>query len=128
MKRELYWIANYQDGSQLKQYENNRENKYYDIDRDNLVRFDLLDYETNKAVYSYWVREGEQLIYRRRTLRPVIVTEQRPIQVIYIVGYKKKTMTNAGVKEDIVLNYIYQDGSVALDGERNNLELFDFEK
>ncbi len=133
VKRELYWRAIYEDDTELLQYGltkdgKTKENKYPDIDRERLVRFDLLDFNTNKAVFSLWLNAGQQLIYRRRTLRPVIVTEKRPIQVIWLVGYKHTVLTPAGPKSFIVMNYIYQDGSVALDGARDNLELYPIER
>lgn len=128
MKRELYWRAVYTDGSQLLQYnEDGSENKYPDIDRERLMRFDLLDKATDKAIYALWLNEGQQLIYRRRTILPVIVTEERPKQVIYLVGYRQTIMTPMGPHNIVVMNYIYEDGSVALDGARNNLELYPIE-
>lgn len=127
MKRELYWRAVYEDQTELLQYENGKENKYTDIDRERLLRFDLLDFDTNKPIYALWINPGQKLIYRRRTLKPVVTTPERPEQVIYLVGYQHTVMTPSGPRNFKVINYIYQDGSVALDDERSNLELFPFE-
>ena len=130
---ELYWVANYIDGSKLTQYEGvtgfdyEKENKYADIDRDRLNRFDLIKTETGKPVYSVYVHEGQKLIYRRRTLRPVIPTPQNPVTIIYLVGYQMNIMTNSGIRNFIVINYIHEDGSIALDGPRNNLQLLPLE-
>lgn len=125
---DYYWVANYFDGSKLSQYETKNgkqiENKYPNINREQLERFDLVDYETNKPIFSLWIHEGQQLIYRRRTIRPVIVTPQRPIQIIWLVGYQHKVFTPAGLQSFKVINYIYQDGSIALDNDRSNLELY----
>lgn len=127
MKRELYWRAVYSDGEELLQYEGGKENKYPNIDRERLQRFDLLDFMTNKPVYSLWINEGEQLIFRRRTLKPAVPSPTRPEQVIYMVGYKYTYITNSGVRNRVIINYIYEDGSVALDGARDNLELYPIE-
>ena len=124
MKRELYWVANYIDGKSLRQYQDGKEMKYADIDRDRLERFDLLDFETNKAVHSVYLRGGQQLIYRRRTLIKMDGTRT----VIYLVGWQTNVYTNSGLKHFTVINYLHEDGSIALDGPRNNLELLEFEQ
>src|SRR5215469_8895217 len=89
---DYYWKAVYNDGSILPQYETKNgkqvENKYTDIDRDRLERFDVIDYETNKPHFSLWIHDGQQLIYRRRTLLPV--STKYPVQVIWMVGYQHK--------------------------------------
>lgn len=121
--RELTWVANYAGGEQLKQFDNGKEHKYADINREKLERFDLIDKETGKAVHSLYLREGQQLIWRRRTLKKL----DQSFIVIYLVGYKVRVLTNSGPKDLIVLNYIHPDGSVSLDGSRNNLELLPFE-
>ncbi|MGH7204517.1 MAG: hypothetical protein ACREHC_08830 [Candidatus Levyibacteriota bacterium] len=132
MKRELYWRAVYEDESQLLQYEikdgKQIENKYPDINREKLVRFDLLDYATNKPIYSLWLQDGQRLIYRRRTLLPAVISPTRPKQVIYIVGYSHVVMTGAGPRKFKVVNYLYEDGSIALDDDRGNLELYPHEE
>lgn len=128
MKRDLYWRAVYNDNSEFHQYnEDGSENKYFDIDRERLMRFDLLDKATDKPVYALWLNTGQQLIYRRRTLKPVIPTPENPEQVIFLVGYKQTIITPMGPHSIVIINYIYEDGSVALDGARDNLELFPIE-
>ena len=128
-KRELYWRAVYEDESILMQYETRNgkqfENKYPNINRDKLARFDLLDFMTNKPVYSLWIHEGQQLIYRRRTYLPV--DKSRPVQVVYLVGYQHTVLTPSGARNFKVINYIYEDGSMALDDSRDNLELYSIE-
>ena len=63
MKRQLYWRAVYEDKTELCQYDGDKENKYPDINREKLMRFDLLDYDTNKPVYALWLNEGQRLIF-----------------------------------------------------------------
>lgn len=122
--KEVYWIANYDDKTQLKQFEGTKENKYADIDRERLVRFDLIDYDTNKAVLSVYINEGKQLIFRRRTLKRF---DGSPDVVIFLVGYKQTIMTSSGVRAFISINYLHPDGSISLDGARDNLELLPIE-
>lgn len=118
--KELYWVANYIDGSKLTQFEGGVEKKYVDIDRDNLVRFDLLDFDTNKPVYSLYLHDGQKLIFRRRTLMQI----GKPPVIIFLVGYQLTVLTNSGPKNIVVINYIHEDGSISLDGTRDNLELY----
>lgn len=121
----LEWRAIYIDGTQLTQYnENGTENKYQDIDRANLVRFDLLKKDTKHTIFSVYLREGQRLIYRRRTL---VNMGNGSKTLVYLVGWQQTVYTNAGPKNVTAINYVYEDGSIALDGARNNLELLGHE-
>lgn len=123
--KNLYWVANYEDKTKFEQFSpDGKERRYADIDREKLVRFDMVDKDTNKAVYSVYLREGKRLIYRRRTLVPI---GQQARVTIHLVGWQETVMTNNGPKNIIVINYIHEDGSIALDGSRDNLQLLDFE-
>ncbi len=126
---ELYWVANYSDGSKFEKFNSEgKERRYEEIDRDRLVRFDLLEVGTNHPVYSLYIREGQRLIYRRRTLVTITGGVEKNRVIIYLVGYQQTIMTPSGPRTIVVLNYIHEDGSISLDGARNNLELLDFEK
>ena len=118
---ELKWVANYSGGKQFPQFDpkSGAENKYKDIDREKLERFDLLNKETGKAIHSVYLREGQILVYRRRTFIKVKTNER---SIVYLVGWKMDIMTNSGVKTLTVINYIHPDGSIALDGARNSIE------
>ena len=130
----LYWVANYVGGGELVQYEGGdfgkvnekgqqcplKENKYQDIDREKLERFDMVDTKTKKVVYSLYLREGQNLIYRRRT---IINLKTGLRVVVYLVGWKITVMVSTGPRSFIAINYIHEDGSISLDGSRNNLEL-----
>lgn len=124
---ELEWKAIYDDHSFLTQFEgegeNRKEHRYQDINRERLVRFDMINPKTNKAVFALYLRDGQQLIFRRRTLKKILV----PDTVIFLVGYQLRIMAGAGPLTQVVINYIHPDGSIALDGARSNLELYDFE-
>lgn len=124
---ELEWRAVYDDDTVLNQFtikDGNRiENKYRDINRERLVRFDMVNPRTQKAHFALYLREGQQLIFRRRTLKKI----NQPDTVIFLVGYQQTFMTGSGPLNHVVINYIHPDGSIALDGARSNLELLDFE-
>ena len=123
--KELYWIANYDDKTVLGQFNpDGTENKYIDIDRDKLIRFDILEKESKKVIYSVFLREGQRLIYRRRTL---INMGTGARVIVYLAGWQMNIFTNSGIKNMVVINYIHEDGSIALDGSRNNLELLEIE-
>lgn len=123
--KQLYWVANYKDGEKFEQFTpDGLERRYADIDREKLVRFDMVDKDTKKAIYSVYLREGKRLIYRRRTLVPI---GQQARVTIYLVGWQMSVATTSGINNIVVINYIHEDGSIALDGSRDNLELLDFE-
>lgn len=126
---ELYWVANYIGGDKLLQYEGlngsdyAKENKYADINREKLERFDLYKTETGKPIYSVYLREGQKLIFRRRTIKQIGHADI----IVYLVGWQMTLMLGSGPRNLIVINYIHQDGSIALDGARNNLQLLPIE-
>jgi len=119
----LEWVANYIDATELRQFQDGKESKYTDINRDKLYRFDMVDRDTKQTVYSLYLRDGQRLIFRRRTLKKVNVGDV----VVFLVGYQQTFMTNMGPKNVTVINYIHPDGSISLDGPRNNLELYPHE-
>ena len=126
--RELYWVANYSDKTRFEQFNaEGKERKYADIDRGRLVRFDMVDKETNKAVYAMYIHAGQRLIFRRRTLKQISREGINTI-VVFLVGYQETVMTLNGAKNITVINYIHPDGSISLDDHRNNLEMLDFER
>lgn len=121
---ELYWVANYDNGDKLEQFNaDGTENQYKDINRERLIRFDMVEKQTKKVVYALYLHDGQQLIFRRRTLKKI----NRPDTVIFLIGYQMTVMLGSGSKQIVVINYIHPDGSIALDGARSNLELHNFE-
>jgi len=59
----MHWTAEYHDGTQLPQYENNREHLFKEIDQDKLKTFKL----TNKArEYRVDITPARKLIFFRR--------------------------------------------------------------
>lgn len=125
--RELYWIAVYADGTKLYQFDDKgNEYKYADIDREKLVRFDIVSKEEKRIIYSMYLREGQRLIFRRRTLKPL--DQRKPTVVIFLVGWQMTIPTPSGMKNVTAINYFHPDGSIALDGDRDNIELLEMER
>jgi hypothetical protein len=123
---DLYWVANYEDGNKLEQFSpEGKERRYADIGRDKLTRFDMVEKKTAKAIFSVYLRQGQRLIYRRRSLINMNGGER---VIVYLVGWQMTVMTNSGPRNITAINYIHQDGSIALDDSRDNLELLDFER
>jgi hypothetical protein len=66
LTERIFWRAVYNDGTVLNQHEDGKENRYQDIDRNKLVRFDLcIDNRTFLSIRIKTPRQ--QLIFRRRT-------------------------------------------------------------
>ncbi len=123
---ELYWIANYSNNTKLEQFSSDgSERKYKDIDREKLFRFDMCRKRDDKVICSIYIKSGRQLIFRRRTLINIGSGKR---EIIFLVGWQQTFLTNSGPKNIVVINYIHPDGSISLDGSRNNLELLDFEQ
>lgn len=121
----LRWKANYIDGTSLSQFnQDGTENKYKDIDRYNLSSFSLIN-QQGKTVYRVYLQQNQRLIFRRRNFIQLNNTQER--HTIYLVGWQQTILTPSGDKNITALNYIYEDGSIALDNSRNNLELLDGE-
>lgn len=118
----ITWTANYRDGSTLTQYNGDRTtNRYEDIDRWQLVRFDLL--KDGVPIASVYLRRGQRLIYRRRTFLKLSGEKN----VVYLVGWQQTLDTKKGLKNITALMYVHEDGSIALDGARKNLVLHEEE-
>ena len=77
---QLSWRAIYNNGDQISQ--NNQT--YDDIDRDNLIAFQLMNGE--KVVFSVPFSEGQgkRLVWRRRVEKTI----GKPDNVVHIVGKK----------------------------------------
>lgn len=119
----ITWRAVYRDKKCLRQYNaDGTVNRYNDIDRYRLVRFDLLN--DDKPIASVYLRQGQRLIYRRRTL---VQVDNGQRVIVYLLGWQKTIDTPKGKENITSLMYIHEDGSVALDGHRNNLELLEVE-
>ena len=83
----LVWNAVSSDGSCFSQYnEDGSENKYIDIDRENLERFVLVDSETGKVKLVLNLDSDKKLIFRRRTAKNL---HNEVTEVVYILGWQQ---------------------------------------
>lgn len=111
MQSHLTWVAIYDDGSDLKEYEvPNTEH----IDRDRLREFRLYDGE--KLVFSAFFDKKRRLIFRRRTF---IDASGNFKGIVYLVGWHQK-VGKGSVKS---ICYVYEDGHIEFDDSRNDLQL-----
>lgn len=129
----ITWRAVYRDNKCLNQYnEDGTTNRYEDIDRWRLIRFDLL--KDKEPFYSLYMRRGQRLIYRKRTFvsTPLRKDAKPPTKFgwsydVYLVGWQQTFDTTNGKKNVTVINYIHPDGSITLDGSRDNLNIREVE-
>ena len=83
---EYRWRAIYNNGTFLDEYrEDGTPNKYYDIDRDKLIAFEL--YKNNKPIYRLYLEPGQTLIYRRRVIGDYTA---KPLIVFYMIGWQQQ--------------------------------------
>jgi len=105
------WRAIYKDDtpshpSRLYQYEQGYENKYPDIDRNNLLFFDIIDHTQSPIVRIHFDDARKRLIYRRRTQQTGNNPEDK--NVILLAGWHMKF----GSENIQVINYITEDNRV----------------
>ena len=123
------WQAVYNDGISL--WECNSERiiiaKYSQIDRSNLIKFNI--YETEKLgtqdlklVISLDIKSGYRLIWRKRRHQRMI-GPQVPFKTVYLVGWQA-TIGGENVQSII---YLYEDGKMEMSSQKSDYELFNFE-
>ncbi len=129
----LKWRAIYfeEDGNTVsKRYfleqfnDDGSENRYEDIERGRLARFDLMKPD-GKLVHSVYLHEGCRLIFRRRNFIRIAGDER---SVVHIAGWVKTVHTANGARDTYSLMYLFEDGTTAHDNHRDNLELLPIEK
>jgi hypothetical protein len=115
----MKWTANYKDGTQLMQFEGDKENSYFDIKRDQLTNFSM--FKEDRLVLSVeFERPSQKLIYRKRTF---IDINGNVKGVVYLVGWHE----NIKCQNIKVINYIYPNGKIVLAGAKDDLELISME-
>lgn len=107
----MVWRAVYSDGTDL--WEDQGENSRA-IDRDRCVRLELTD--RGMLRYSCAVPEGAKAVYRHRVTRDLGGGDP---QNTWIAGYSHK--------DGVVLAYVKEDGTVYLDHNADDVELYDVE-
>ena len=110
---DKHWIARYNDSSFLAQFPlEGPESRYVDIDRENLVEFQLLDADDGHLVFALFLDADQRLIYRRRTFKSYkdgVVTDQ----VFWLVGWQ---MT-VGERNIQSVAYITEENLILLAGQ-----------
>ncbi len=116
----LEWVAVYNDGSILRQFnDDGTENRYGDIDRKRLSEFHLVARDEDRIVLAYALEPGQRLIYRKRYSMSGITGEKN--WVIYIVGWQQ-TINGKNIQN---VSFIFPDGSIInLPRFRENHPLF----
>ena len=95
-----YWIAVYKNGGLFFQFEDGKQNSFYDIEQGRLYKVILTDGE---RVIKMNFKEGRKLIIY--TTRYGVIGGER--HSIYTIGWQKgKTK---------MLFHVYEDGSVAIE-------------
>jgi len=101
----FFWVAVYQDGTTLPQIDiSGRENLYKDIDRERLVRFDLVETTTGEPKVILHLQKGMRLIARRRTF----IRNDGQRGVVWLVGWQE---TKNGINFQVV-NFVFPDGHI----------------
>ena len=115
----MQWLAIYDDKTSLMQYkEDGTENSYFDINRDRLTHFAIIEDEKAVLVIEF-ERPSQKLIYRKRTF---VDGNGKVKGIIYLVGWHEN-INGTNIK---VINYIYPD-RIILAGAKDDLELLEME-
>ena len=123
----ITWRAIYNDGKAL--YEimpDGTRNRYESIDRYRLARFDLVD-ASGKRIFSVFPRYGRQIVFRRRRFFHGAPGAENPLQwTVILVGWHFRVSFKAASGESFSkslkwIAYIYPNGKIDFDDERNDL-------
>ena len=112
----IIWRAHYTDGTDLWQ---DGKHGYHDIDRDNLVAFDL--WQGNRLLVRVDMSSGDvrngvgpkRLIWRKRH-----TTDGSTDQIMHMAGWQRK-VNGTNVQS---ICYVFEDGAVLLGGQWNENE------
>lgn len=101
----LQWVAVYNDGTILRQYEGAEKRAYEDIDRDKLSAFVVYRNGYQKKILELHFEEGQRLIYRKRELNG---EGWRYPAEVYLIGWQ---MTK-GEESIQSIHYIFGDDTI----------------
>ena len=114
----MKWLANYTDGTQLMQYEGDKENRYLDIQREKLSTFSILKDSGEVVLSVSFERPTQKLIYRKRTFyQPFNPNKQ--YTYVWLVGWHEN-INGTSIK---AICYIFEDGHIELAGAKDDVEL-----
>ena len=118
----ITWRVVYVDGkAKLEHNADGTTNRYEDIDRYRMKRFDLLDGE-GKRIFSVFPRFGRQLIFRRRRFFKGTPGENNPNQwTVILIGWHERITVGGGAHSAKSIAYIYPNKVVDFDNARSDL-------
>lgn len=100
----IQWVAIYDDGTKLHQYNGNEVNKYEDINRDKLVGFAL--YKNDEPLLLVDFEEGQRLVYRRRNFMRFDGSKSS----VFLVG-RQQTIDGKNIQS---IACVFDDGSIRM--------------
>ena len=105
IEERTYWNAVYSNGKSLPQFnEDGTENKYRDIDRTRLIRFDL--YRNNTPIVVIHLDAHKKLIYRMRRAQNNHGYEE----TVYLAGWQEK---HAGQNVQMII-FLFDDNHIEI--------------
>ena len=113
----IQWVAEYNDGSHMNQYNGDgSENKYIDIDRDKLSKFIIL--KNNNPFLILNLTPNKKLIYRKRVAQSLLTNSK---QEVHLVGWQE-TINGKNIQN---ISFLFDDGHIeVLDRFYNNHKWF----
>lgn len=117
---DLMWIAVYEDGTNLRQFdENGHEARYSDIERERLTEFHLVNKDDEaRTIFALALDPGQRLIYRRRVATS---GNNEPKWTITMVGWQQ-TINGQNVQS---ISWIFPEGGIIQTGRfREDHRLF----
>lgn len=123
----LTWRAVYKDGKALyERLSDGRKNRYENIDRYRLIRFDILD-QDRQRVLSVFPSSERQLVFRRRRFFHGAPGQDNPLTwTVILVGWHQlvslKTPDGQHASKSIKsIAYIYPNKAIDFDDARSDL-------
>lgn len=105
MLKETFWIARYNDGTKLIQYEpDGSENKYTDIDRSKLIQFILI--RAGKPLLVIHLDSNKKLIYRMRRA----MNNKCEKEVVFLAGWQERS----NGKNTQMIMFLFEDNHIEL--------------
>jgi hypothetical protein len=118
----MKWVAEYNDGSILMQYDGGKENPYIAIDRSRLDKFIIQKDNGESALIVSIERPTQKLIYRKRVFHKPF--SSKPDEVVILVGWHE----NINGKSIKSICYLFEDGHIEMAGAKDDCVLISQEK
>jgi hypothetical protein len=105
MLNETFWVAGYNDGTQLTQYApDGRENKYTDIERRKLIQFIL--FRSGKPLVVIHLDRKKKLIYRMRRA----MNNKGYEEAVFLAGWQEKRNS----KNTQMIMFLFKDNHIEI--------------